>query len=111
MIGVETATRQLLEVVLACGNLAPTDVRKAAEALRSEITNIDKPHHICPLCAQPKYQLEILDLLVNIKNMEVWSDDGQTWTIDVTQCEGNADEIVQLMLDVKSGAYTKEVTS
>jgi len=106
MIGVEKATCDLLNVILACRDAAPPDVKKAAAALRTELINYDKPDHVCPLCRQPKHQLEILDLLLSIKNMEVWSEDGQTWTIDVTQCEGDADKVVGLMMDVKAGKYT-----
>lgn len=115
MISVYEATTKALEILekvsvsrMREGKLtykAGTELDAAASGLRQAIATFNRPDHVCPLCAQPKHQLELIEFLASVRNMEVWGDDGQSWTIDVTQCEGDVDKIVGLMLDVKEGRY------
>jgi len=82
-----------------------TDLLHTAANLRGAMGDIDKPDHVCPLCAQPKYQVELIKLIKGLKSCEVWADDGQSWTIDVAAFEGNPDAVCGAMIDIIRGEY------
>lgn len=104
---IDKATLELLAMIVLERAECPSGVLRAAGALQAEIALIDVPDHVCPLCGQAKQQTALLELLGSFKSIELWGDDGQSWTIDVSACDGDLDRIVGLMLSVKRGEYVQ----